>query len=201
MSKIIKNIFLVLLLFLLGNNALAIENDIKTNEKKETNYTKPIIYTATCMGIGYGALVLTKEVPNPNYRNFKNAYKTLPKSDGDSAIYNFVLHPLWGSETYLRAREANFNIISSIAFSMGSSIIWEYLIESWSQHPSLEDLIITTGIGWIIGEIRYILKKKTNKKMHWLLDPINTTLECINIEFLTDSKGKTFPSIKIGLDY
>ncbi|MCP4669010.1 MAG: DUF3943 domain-containing protein, partial [Deltaproteobacteria bacterium] len=123
------------------------------------DFKKPVFYALSFMAVGYGSLVLSHQVGDPSFDNFKKAFTGGPKRDDDSFVFNYVLHPLWGSETYLRAREGNFGMIGSIAFSMAASATWEFLIESWSQAPSTQDLIFTTGIGWIIGEARYRLKQ------------------------------------------
>jgi hypothetical protein len=159
-------------------------------ENDEINYKKPVFYTLSFMAVGYGSLVLSEQLEEPSVDSFKIAFTRGPKLDDDSFLFNYVFHPLWGSETYLRAREGNFEIIGSIAFSMAASAAWEFLIESWSQPPSTQDLIFTTGIGWIIGEARYRLKQISEPEYHWLIDPINTTLEHIRIAFTRDKKGR-----------
>ena len=180
-----KKIFLIVLIFSFSASSWAEEH-----QSDKVDFKKPIIYSTSLMLVGYGALVATGEVNEPSGRNFKNAFKTWPKSDESPAVYNFILHPLWGSETYLRAREANFGMLGSIGFSMCASLTWEYLIESWSEHPSSQDLIITTGLGWILGETRYNLKQNSDEKFHWWIDPINTTLEHFNIGVMRDSQGQ-----------
>jgi hypothetical protein len=159
------------------------------------DFKKPVLYSGTLMLIGYGLLVSTGEIDNPSVHNLKNSFRRGARLDDDPPHYNYVLHPLWGSETYLRAREANFGIIGSIGFSFSASFVWEYLIESWSSHPSRTDLIVTPGIGWIIGEARYKLKNASEREAHWLIDPINTFLECLNIGVIKDSSGKNKPIV------
>ncbi len=46
------------------------------------------------------------------------------------------------------------------ADTIGASITWEYFIESWTEHPSSQDLLYTTGIGWMLGELRYRIKQR-----------------------------------------
>ena len=114
--------------------ALAAEPDA---QREKIEWKKPIVYSLGLMGVGITALVLTNEADDdPHFSNFKDAFETGPKHDDDGAGYNFVLHPLWGSETYLRAREANMNILGSIGFSFAASVTWEYFVESWTEHPS-----------------------------------------------------------------
>lgn len=128
------------------------------------------------------ALVASGEADDsPSWSNFKGAWKSGPERDDDSPVYNLVLHPLWGSETYLRAREANMGIAGSFGFSMGASITWEYLFESWTEHPSSQDLLLTTGIGWMIGELRYRVKQMLGEDRDWLVDPIHEGLEHVGL--------------------
>ncbi|MCM8813412.1 MAG: DUF3943 domain-containing protein [Candidatus Omnitrophica bacterium] len=142
---------------------------------------EPLMYCASLMAVGYAALVAAEEVPRPSWHKFKQAYRSGPVWDDDSAVYNFILHPLWGSETYLRARTAEWGIPGSIAFSQACSFVWEYAYEAWSQHPSTQDLLFTAGLGWIIGEGRYRLKQKLAPAQAWLVDPMYTLLEHLEV--------------------
>ena len=167
----------------------------------EIDFQKPVFYSLSFMAVGYGSLVLSDQLAEPSSNNFKNAFRSGPKIDDDPFFFNYMLHPLWGSETYLRAREGNFGMIGSIAFSMAASATWEFLIESWSQPPSTQDLIFTTGIGWIIGEARYRLKQISDPKYHWLIDPINTALEHIRIVFTRDRKWRRSQVISLAWNF
>jgi hypothetical protein len=122
-----------------------------------------------------------------SFQNFLNAYKRLPQDDKDHWLFNYVFHPLWGSETYVRARMNGCSWWQSWLFSNAMSILWEYGFEAWNEHPSIQDLLITGNIGFIIGEIRYRLLIHLKKKraspgrnsLIFILDPIQSTLECI----------------------
>ncbi|MCO6440546.1 MAG: DUF3943 domain-containing protein [Nitrococcus mobilis] len=154
------------------------------------DFKKPVLYSLSFMTVGLGGFVAGGILENsPNVNNFVRAFTSPPQFDDDPPLFNFVLHPLWGSETYLRAREAHFGVPGSIAFSFGASATWEYFFESWAQQPSTQDLIVTTGIGWMIGEWRYYLKNRLDPKNYWWIDPINTTLEYFNIGVSQDRAG------------
>jgi hypothetical protein len=183
-----KKIAGALLIIFISSISSTSYGEEERNDKIE--FKKPVVYALSFMALGYGSLVLSDQVGEPNLDNFKSAFTNGPKLDDDSFVFNFVFHPLWGSETYLRAREGNFGMIGSIAFSMAASATWEFLIESWSQPPSTQDLIFTTGIGWIIGEARYRLKQISSPDYHWIIDPINTTLEHIRLVFTRDRNGR-----------
>lgn len=157
-------------------------------EKDKVDFKTPIIYTSSLMFMGYWGLVAAGELARPKFETFKKSFESGPVSDADGWGYNFVCHPLWGSETYLRAREGNFGILGSMAFSMAASVYWEYFIESWSEHASAQDLIFTTGIGWLIGELRYQLKQRLPKKYHGFIDPIKTRLVTVDIGVLTQNR-------------
>jgi hypothetical protein len=165
------------------------EEDIRKEEKPD--FRCPFLYSLSGMAVGFGLLYGTDSFDSdPSVENFKRAFTEAPVWDDDSVVMNFVLHPLWGSETYLRAREAHFGIPGSIAFSMGMSVTWEYLIESWADQPSIQDLIFTTGLGWPLGELRYRLKQKASPGMVWLIDPVEKTLEHFRIVGGPDRDGR-----------
>lgn len=142
----------------------------------------PVRYSLAMMGVGIVGLVATRQADDdPSLGNFVGAFRRGPRRDDDSALYNLVLHPLWGSETYLRAREAHMGVLGSFGFSLGASVTWEYLIESWTEHPSTQDLILTTGLGWMLGELRHQLKQRTGGDAHRWIDPLHEALEHVGI--------------------
>lgn len=142
----------------------------------------PSVYSLSFMGIELSLLCAGGKY-TPSYNTFKNGFKRPPEWEHDPFIFNYILHPLWGSETYLRARESEYGVAGSIAFSMGASIVWEYLVESWIKHPSTPDLIFTTGIGWGIGELRYYMKQMLSSGNRWWIDPLYSVLKSIRVAF------------------
>ena len=40
---------------------------------------------------------------------------------------------------------------------------FEYLVESWSERPSIQDLIVTPVVGSILGELIYLATKEMRK--------------------------------------
>lgn len=148
---------------------------------EERQWAKPVFYSLGLMAVEFGALVaLDLHDDDPDHKNFENAFKHKPRDDDDDWRFNNVLHPLMGSETYLRARQANFGIWGSFLFSAGASVFWEYFIESWTEHPSRQDLIRTPGYGSILGEFRYLMMSLTDGP-HWFFDPINELITHIDV--------------------
>ena len=156
---------------------------------------EPALYSARVMSMGLAGLVsLDLHDQDPSVDNFLNALRSpKPRPDDDGPMFNFVLHPLWGSETYLRARDADMTVAESFSFSMSASIAWEYLIESWTEHPSSQDLIYTTGIGWMLGELRYQLLQIDDERYRPIADPLNSALKHVNMSFRVNEQGAATP--------
>lgn len=150
----------------------------RAQNHKPIAWRKPVEYSFAGMGIGY-LFFLSIGVwdEDPSWENLENAFSEDPEWDPNPFYYNWVLHPLWGSETYLRAREGNFGIVGSFLFSSFCSFFWEYLLEGWMITLGAQDLIATSPIGSILGEARYQLKGRLSSGHDWWLDPIDTTLQ------------------------
>lgn len=163
----------------------------------------PISYTALLMTVEFAAINILdlnhRSISSDNFEQTIN--NPSPREDDDGDFVNYVLHPLMGSETYLRAREGDFGIPGSIGFSLAASLTWEYAVESWTEHPSAKDIFVTTGVGWLIGEIRYRLKQYAidNDLSYVLVDPIWAALEYFDVSItkrdseVTTLFGFTFP--------
>ena len=161
----------------------------------------PTLYSLGYMGAGLGLLCIGGNY-TPRWETFKSAYSKVPEWENDPIIFNYILHPLWGSETYLRARENNYSALQSIGFSMGASIAWEYVVESWIKHPSVPDLIFTTGIGWLIGEARYALKQNLSSKHDWWIDPLYTVTEKMRIMVLSGKRPEEkITTVNVSMDF
>ena len=87
--------------------------------------------------------------------HFKEAWKKPPVFDKDGSGVNYVGHPFFGMQYYLSQRNYGESSLYSFLFSVGTSTFFEYFVESWSERPSVQDLIITPVVGSILGEIVY----------------------------------------------
>lgn len=145
----------------------------------------PIAFVMTYHAIGMGVHVSMdpKETgfKPAHIRNWAAGMKSPPILDDDSRITNYILHPLWGSETYLRARSAHFSPWQSFLFSSAASVVWEYGFESWAEHPSIQDLLFTSTVGSLLGELRYIAISALRDQNAWwstalliAVDPLGT---------------------------
>lgn len=137
-----------------------------------------------------------------SFDTFKEGFSRGPEQDGDGAFWNYMMHPLWGSETYLRARSQNYEWWESFLFSAASSVVWEYGIENFVTHPSTPDLIITPLAGSVLGELRFRLKKhvtQSNYKYRQVylvaIDPLQAFTEYLGRSFGKDWREPAYTEL------
>jgi hypothetical protein len=73
--------------------------------------------------------------------------------DPDGFNENFFTHPLQGSFYFNAGRANGLNFWESVLCTFGGSLMWELGFER--QHPSPNDLIISTTGGAFVGEVMY----------------------------------------------
>jgi hypothetical protein len=125
------------------------------------------------VGMRLGLTVIWPQAydPRPFHRSaeqFKLAYTRPPEyrtdrspleSDGDPWAINVVGHGLFGAEIYGRVRQCHGAVWQALAFTAGTSALWEYGLESFTKRPSTVDLILTPALGAALGEGRYRLQR------------------------------------------
>lgn len=156
-----------------GNNAenqdnRAVDEDWLTKEvgEERKNIWVPVLETSLSFALLWGAIASFPEfsdVEHPSARNFANAFTEDPAWDGDNYFINLFLHPLMGAEMYLMMRNREYSWFESALFSTIGSTAWEYLVESWVEQPSAQDLLLTSTAGSLFGEARYRLRLYLSK--------------------------------------
>ena len=165
------------------------ESDLTTYYRpRRRGLIEPAAFVMAVHAVGMGILV-SMDPAETGFKpmhvdNWVDGMRKPPIWDNDSWITNYILHPLWGSETYLRARAQNYTPVESFLFSTAASVAWEYAFESWAEHPSKQDLLVTSTVGSILGEIRYITRRAlTNRDEAWatvlliLVDPFGMMMK------------------------
>jgi hypothetical protein len=89
------------------------------------------------------------------WNNFKEAWTKPPVVDKDDHTVNYLGHPYFGTLYYLSQRNYGESPLYSFLFSTFTSACFEYFIESWSERPSVQDLIVTPIVGSILGELLF----------------------------------------------
>ncbi|MBD5163730.1 MAG: DUF3943 domain-containing protein [Bacteroidales bacterium] len=160
--------------------------------------------TAVLSGAFIGTLVVLETLPEgstnwsraeiretPFYERWWNHVKKGPRYDHDNPIFNYVLHPYAGAVYFMSARSCGFNFWQSLLYSfIISDIGWEFGIEATMERPSVQDLIITPGIGSLIGEAFFHAKHKIVNNGYYvlgskvighiiafLIDPVNEVMD------------------------
>jgi hypothetical protein len=97
------------------------------------------------------------------WNKFKNAWTEPPVLDKDPWTVNYLGHPYFGSLFYLSQRNYGESPLYSFLFSTFMSTAFEYCIESWAEHPSIQDLIVTPVVGSILGEVIFLATQEMRK--------------------------------------
>ncbi len=102
-------------------------------------------------------LVLPKDISKWNTSNystqFRNTYTHPPVIDKDKWYINYIGHPYQGAIYYNSLRSQGAKIWQSGLFSLGNTLIWEYIIEGGFEQPSIQDLVVTPCVGSLLGEL------------------------------------------------
>lgn len=71
--------------------------------------------------------------------------------DQDEPFWNWVVHPISGSQLYLYYRANGYSKTSSMMMSFASSTLFEFAVEIYSEPASVQDLYQTPMLGTILG--------------------------------------------------
>ncbi len=124
----------------------------------------------------------------PNFYGLKRTFSHGPSFDYDNFFFNYIAHPIDGSEFFLIARNRKLTFWESFAYAAAVSSFFEFFIESAYEGASWQDLWITPVSGTVIGELRWQLKKSlenprtgkpsgtANKILYVIVDPVDAIL-------------------------
>lgn len=93
-------------------------------------------------------------------KTYQKTFTMPPVWDKDSISWNYGVHPIMGSVSYLAYRNKGGHWAEAFAGAAINSAIYEYLIAGGTQRPSINDLIVTPVLGSLLGEGIYRLKKR-----------------------------------------
>lgn len=120
----------------------------------------------TGLAFGFNALALTIlyatpysfskwYTPNPaSYReNMRIAFTKPPQVDHDWWYINYIGHPYQGACYYNAVRSQGAKFWQAGLFAIGHSLVWEYVLESGNERPSVQDMVVTPVVGSLLGEL------------------------------------------------
>lgn len=125
-------------------------------------YSQAILWPSSLGGHLY---IYIKEGQLGNLRNiytlenFRRTFTLPPIWDHDSISWNYGVHPVMGSFSYLAYRNRRGHWAEAFAGAAINSAIYEYIIAGGTQRPSINDMIVTPVLGSLLGEGIYQLKK------------------------------------------
>jgi hypothetical protein len=168
------------------------------------NLWVPSAEWATCL-----AVTIPLIGPTPTADRFVDAWTRAPVWDEDAFLMNYVLHPFMGAEAYLMVRNRDYGPIESFLFSTGVSFAWEYVFEAWVERPSTQDLLVTSPVGSLLGEIRFQMRRRLARwspsvgrnTLLILVDPVEALHRYIGKEFLSRSNDPTDEAVGSSLNF
>jgi hypothetical protein len=175
------------------------------------NLWVPAAEWATCLALTIPLFTLAPSFVHTgtvSTNQFVEAWTRPPAWDTDGPVANYVLHPIMGAEAYLTVRNRGYGPIESFLFSTGVSVAWEYLFESWAERPSAQDLLITSNIGSLQGELRFQIRRRVARwspsvgrnALLILVDPVEALHRFIGKEFLHRSSDATDETVGSSLN-
>lgn len=132
-----------------------------------THNTINILVSSTAL-VGF-LWSLPEDFPNfntidPSWQTFREAYTKPPLwNDGDWWVWNYIAHPAVGMQQYLMERNWGSSQRRAFLFSAVSSLAWEYGFEAWMERPSVQDMLLTAPVGWVLGEASYRLTQELRR--------------------------------------
>lgn len=124
------------------------------------------LWRANCWAVGYNLLAASLLVTMPENASkwnkqdvravlpqYKKTFTGLPTIDKDIWYINYVGHPYQGSCYYNALRSQGATWWQSGLFSLGHSLLWEYVVEGGMEQPSVQDIIVTPVGGSLLGEL------------------------------------------------
>ena len=91
----------------------------------------------------------------PMGRHVRYAFTRAPIWDDDPYYWNYIIHPVTGSWVYLMERNHARSAMRGFLLSTAASVGWEYGFETIMQQPSIQDLLVTSTVGSLLGELSY----------------------------------------------
>lgn len=108
--------------------------------------------------------------------HFKEAWTKPPVFDKDGNGVNYLGHPYFGANYYLSQRNLGESPLYSFLFSVFCSTFFEYMLESWSERPSINDLIVTPVVGSVLGEFVHVATQQMRENGFTTAEKIAVTV-------------------------
>lgn len=127
---------------------------------------------AVLLGVGSAAFAVTWVLPEelskwdksrPMSYYLRRSYTRPPVWDRDPLIWNWVVHPIAGQQVYLMERNHGRSPVRGFLLATAASVGWEYGFEAFIERPSIQDLLITSPVGSVLGELTHRLTRRLRR--------------------------------------
>lgn len=85
--------------------------------------------------------------------NFWSNMKRPTWFDFDLFTYNWGLHTLSGSQAFLFYRAKSYSNVDAFLLTALQSLLFEFAIETYTERPSIEDMVFTPIFGSLLGTL------------------------------------------------
>lgn len=132
--------------------------------RERPQYLRAAVEMAALLGAGTAWYWIDRErqVADWDYPSLKQRF-TLEavRFDNNDFWINFIAHPLDGAAAHALARGNHLSLSESFAFSLATSLAWEYGLE-FREKVSINDIIVTPVTGVVVGEFMHRLGQSLN---------------------------------------
>jgi len=149
-------------LYFYKDNYDLMENNENMNFGKRFLYSQKILWPSSIAG-HIGLYIMSTEPVSWDmfrFQTVKESFTKAPIVERDPWVYNYMVHPIKGSFSYLAYRNKGGSFWESVLGTAINSVIYEYIIASSTQRPSAIDLTVTPIGGALLGEGIYQLKNQ-----------------------------------------
>jgi hypothetical protein len=123
----------------------------------------------------------------PSYY-LQRAYSRPPVWDRDPFFWNWIVHPIAGQQAYLLERNEGRGPLRGFLVATAASGGWEYGFEAFIERPSAQDLLITSPVGAVLGELSHqATRRLVRDGLRW---PERAVLVVINPVYFVRGKGE-----------
>lgn len=135
-----------------GQNQLKLEDSLLTIRDNHLKAAATVFRTNLAVW-SVDRYILKGEWAYINLNTMNNNLKKGFVWDNDMFITNLFAHPYHGGLYFNAARSSGFTFWESVPYSMGGSLMWEFLMEN--EYPALNDFLSTSFGGASLGEITF----------------------------------------------
>lgn len=120
---------------------------------KPHSFSQTAGHVAALYGVSWGLYYASQPTVIKEKGSWKNFKHNLGRVvfDKDEPFWNWMVHPISGSQLYLYYRANGYDKINSVQLAFLSSTLFEFLVEIYTEPASIQDLYQTPLLGSALG--------------------------------------------------